>query len=183
MNQQDDLEKFIRENREAFQEGAPADKVWDRLKDSLQETSGDKSRPKTLILRFSRSGKRWISAAAVLLLCISLAAFIRTYQITSQRMDTAIPADLQEAQGYYENRISQQIIKIKSLNLQAGSHDNSLVQLFGERDAEYGRLREALRENPGDAHVRAAFVEYYRSRLEVLNRVEKQLEENTGPHR
>jgi hypothetical protein len=117
-----------------------------------------------------------MSVAAVFLLCIFLAAFMRTYQVKTETLDTAIPADLREAQAYYEGRISTKIERIRSLDSLQKKADTDLWQMFGQRDGEYDRLCQALRENPGNEHVRAAFVEYYRSRLEVLKGIEKRLE-------
>lgn len=87
----------------------------------------------------------------------------------------AIPADLKDAQAYYEQRISGRIAEIKRLSPERGG-DSVLWQAFARRDEEYERLSRALRENPGDPHVKAAFVEFYRSRLEVLTRIASQLE-------
>lgn len=171
---EDSLERFVREHRSSMEQESPDPAVWARLEKSLGEVPGTRRSPGRII-PMRRSPKRWISAAAVLLLCVSLAAFIRTYQVR-QVEETAIPADLLEAQAYYETRISQGLDRIKRLSQnQPGRTDTSLWQLMAERDQEYQRLRQALGENPGNAHVRAAFVEYYRSRLEVLRRVEEHL--------
>lgn len=177
MNQQDDLERFVSEHRDAFDKGAPGENVWNRLEQSLAADAQQGTRRPAVVRRLSVPARRWMSAAAILLVFISMAAFVRTYQVKAEMKDAAIPADLQEAQGYYEHSISIKIQHIKSMNAISGA-DTSLVQVFGERDDEYQRLRKALQENPGDAHVRAAFVEYYRSRLEVLNHIEKQVAKN-----
>ncbi|MGH2643187.1 MAG: hypothetical protein ACRDE2_04510 [Chitinophagaceae bacterium] len=174
----DNLESFIHDHRNEFDDAVPEDKIWSRLENNLQRGGeGHNQKPIAKVHRISHSGKRWLSAAAVFLLCISLAAFVRGYQVKKQMMDTSIPQDLQNAQAYYENRITVKIDRIKSMeSLQNNNADTSLWQLFGQRDEEYKRIKKALQENPGDAHVRAAFVEYYRSRLSVLNQIEEHLE-------
>jgi hypothetical protein len=123
-----------------------------------------------------------MAAAAIMGSVILLAAFVRTYQVTSISRD-AIPADMQDARAYYEQRIAAKIERIKALEAGVGDRDTSLWHLFGERDGEYIRLSQALAENPGNAHVRAAFVEYYRSRLEVLNGIEAHIKrrESSNP--
>lgn len=175
---QDDLEKFIQDHRDEFEDAGPNDKIWDRISSSLQ-LKGEKKihGHKAGILSISRSAKRWASAAAIFVLCVSFAAFIRTYQVKNQMMDSAIPQDLREAQSYYENRITVKIDRIKAMeSVQKDNADTSLWKLFGQRDEEYIRIKKALEENPGNAHVRAAFVEYYRSRLSVLKQIEQHLE-------
>lgn len=170
----DNLEKYIRGHRDEFDEDKPGANVWDNLQHRLYEDSLKTKKP-AIIRRMSLSAKKWVAVAAVLLLCVSFAAFIRTYQVKKEIAHTAIPTDLRDAQAYYETRIHTKIERIKSLETN-GTRDSSLWHLFGERDAEYNRLQKALRENPGNPHVRAAFVEYYRSRLEVLKRIEQHLE-------
>lgn len=174
----DHIEKFIQDHRQEFDDQIPDNKIWASLESGLAGAEQGKSkRRKTNIRYLSTRAKRWLSAAAVLLLCISLAAFIRAYQVKQQMMDPAIPADLQKAQVYYENQIAIEIDRVKSAeSVQNNQADTSLWQIFGRRDEEYNRIRKALLENPGNAHVRAAFVEYYRSRLSVLNQINRHLE-------
>lgn len=172
-----DLEKYIRDHRDDFDDSVPDPAVWDKLQARLFDTLGKVKKKPAVIHRISRSGKRWLSAAAVLFIGLSLAAFIRTYQVKTKMADTAIPTDLLDAQAYYENRITLKIERIKSIESNKNNPaDTSLWQLFGQKDDEYKRIRKDLHNNPGNPHVRAAFVEYYRSRLEVLNRIEKHLE-------
>lgn len=173
----DNIEEFIHDHREDFEKDIPDDKIWDHVASRLDSEGQERwSKPEAPIRHLSRAGKRWISAAAVLLLCVSLAAFVRTYQVKSQMANQAIPVDLINAQSFYENQITTKIERIKSLDANQNMGDTSLWQLFGKQDEEYDRIKEALRENPGNAHVRAAFVEYYRSRISVLNQIEQHLE-------
>lgn len=176
MSNRDDIEKFITEHRAAFEDAVPSQNIWENLEKSLPAAEIPvRLKKATVIRRLSRSGKRWISAAAVLFIGIFLAAFIRTYQVKSNMADHAIPTDLRDAQAYYESKIDFKIKEIKAIPSRGQATDTSLLHLFGERDAEYDRIRKDLHNNPGNPHVRAAFVEYYRSRLEVLNRIEDHL--------
>lgn len=175
---QDNLEDFIHNHRNEFEDAVPDNKIWDTVKNELGKKGEENAKKSTAeIHHISRSGKRWLSAAAVFVLCISMAAFVRTYQVKTEMKDATIPADLADAQAYYENRITIKIDRIKAMEfLQKDNADTSLWQLFGRRDEEYKRIKKALQGNPGNAHVRAAFVEYYRSRLSVLNQIEQHLE-------
>lgn len=177
MKQQDDIEKFIRGHRDAFDDAVPNVNLWDRIEKELP-AAGPSLRPKRrgVLRSISRSGKRWMSAAAVLFLGIFLAAFIRAYQVKTHMADNAIPSDLRDAQTYYENKIDSKIREIKSLSHRTNNSDTSLLHLFGERDEEYDRIRKDLHNNPDNPHVRSAFVEYYRSRLGVLDRIEQHLQ-------
>lgn len=176
MNHPEDLEDFVQAHRRDFEQREPRPELWDGLAGALRRSGGYRpSMARHLSLRFP-SARRWMSAAAIFGSIILLAAFVRTYQVTSSVSGAAIPADLQDARAYYEQLITAKIEQIKALDARTGDRDTSLWHLFGQRDGEYSRLREALVENPGNAHVRAAFVEYYRSRLEVLNGIETHIQ-------
>lgn len=175
MIKDDDIEKLIRTHRGDFDSAVPGSRVWAGIEKAFPGDLRPERKVKTAH-RFFRSGKRWISAAAVLFLGIFLAAFIRTYQVKSEMANTAIPADLRDAQAYYESMIESKIRDIKALPGPQQYADTSLLHMLGERDAEYDRIRDDLHSNPGNPHVRAAFIEYYRSRLEVLKRIKAHLE-------
>lgn len=173
----DEFEKFIRDHREDFDDSIPDSKIWNKLETRLFNAPSEVKKQSAVIRRISRSGKRWLSAAAVLFIGLSLAAFIRTYQVKTKIANTAIPSDLLDAQAYYENRIALKIERIKSIELGKDNPvDTSLWQIFGQKDAEYERIRKDLHDNPDNPFVRSAFVEYYRSRLEVLKRIKAHLE-------
>lgn len=178
----DNLENFVGAHRDDFDDKAPDDKIWRSLENRLktEEQGGRRHRS---VIRLPLSGKKWVSAAAVLLLCVSLAGFVRTYQVKSQMTNASLPKDLVNAKAYYENQLAVKIDRIKSMDSRYNIKDTSLWQIFGQPDAEYKRLQNAVRENPGDPHVRAAFVEYYRSRLAVLDRIEQKMQEDTFSER
>lgn len=173
MRQKDGIEQFVAENRNAFEGEGPGTAVWQRLQERL---AADEEGRGLKIRRFP--ARRWSSVAAVLVLCLSMAAFVRTFQITGPKINSSIPADLRTAQAFYQNQINLQIDRIKSITANNGEN-KVLFENFTGPDQEYRRVTEALRENPGDPHVRAAFVEYYRSRLAVLNRIEGYLSQKT----
>ncbi len=173
----DSLEKYIQNHREEFEQEGPDPKVWDKLEHRLWEE--EKPKPeKQKIIFLNRNFRKWAAVAAVFLLGITFVAFVRTYQVKKEALQQVIPSDLLQAKAFYKAQINNEITRIKGLQPQKSSFDSSFLQLFNDNDAEYDRLTSALRENPDNPHVRAAFVEYYRSRLEVLKRIHKRLEEH-----
>lgn len=172
MEQKDDFERFIDDHRADFESERPDPHVWSRLEAALDSDKKAVNQP--VAGKYFMHTKRWFTAAAALLLCISLAAFVRAYQVETQMVDRAIPGDLRDAQAYYNHRITLQVARIKTLSASRGG-DSAVWEAFTRPDEEYDRLIKALKENPGEPHVRAAFVEFYRSRLQVLIRIEKQL--------
>lgn len=173
----DELEKYIRENRDAFEEKGPEDRVWKRLEGSLWKTD-EKQEKKRPGLYFSKTFRKWAAVAAVFFLAVSFVAFIRTYQVKKELVTQGIPADLRDARAYYTAQINSRIAQIDRLQPRRLTGDSAVWHMLGQEDAEFERLRKALSENPDNPHVRAAFVEYYRSRLEVLKRIQDRLEQS-----
>jgi len=169
----DELEKYIKKNRGAFEEKGPDDAVWEKLQKNLKEISPKSPRRKNM--HFSKTAKKWTAIAAAFLLCISFAAFVRTFQVKHKIQRQSIPADLVEARAYYKGLIDNHIAQINKMDAAFTEGDSTIWHLFGEDDKEYQRLKEDLKVNPDNPHVRAAFVEYYRSRLEVLKRIQKRI--------
>lgn len=174
MEPKDNLERFIKSHRAEFERQQPDPRIWDRLESALDSTNLSKPAPGRIRRLFTGS-KRWVAIAATGLLCISLAAFVRAYQVEVRAPERYIPQDLREAAGYYEQQMSVKVARIKKLAALEGA-DSTIWEAFVLPDSEYDRLRKAVSENPGEPHVRSAFIEFYRSRLEVLTRVEAQLE-------
>lgn len=171
----DELEKYINENRDAFDGQEPDEAVWQRLEKTLGKAD-KKPKKKKSVLYFSGSFKKWAAVAAVFLLAVSFVAFVRTYQVKQEMAMQVIPTDLLDARAYYKTQINSRIAQIKRLQPQGLAGDSAIWKMFGKEGKEFDRLRDALAENPDNPHVRAAFVEYYRSRLEVLKNIQKRLE-------
>lgn len=172
----DRLEKYIRDHREAFDEDNPDDGVWRRLEEQLWRADPSSVKRRRIFYLSGRFKKR-VAVAAVFFLGITFVAFVRTYQVKKEAIQQAIPPDLQEARAFYKSRIQNEIAGISRLRSPERVIDSSFLHLFEDEDTEYDRLSKALRENPDNPHVRAAFVEYYRSRLEVLKRIRKRLKD------
>ncbi|MEO6961253.1 MAG: anti-sigma factor [Puia sp.] len=65
------LEKFVKENRDAFDDQSPTPELWEKIRDRLQSAAGPQETTQETPIR-SLTLKRWLSAAAaVVLLCVS----------------------------------------------------------------------------------------------------------------
>lgn len=164
MTEQDKLEQFIREHREGFNDGEPGTRVWAGLEKEIAVFHTPK------IVRLSRQS--WLKAAVFLLLIGS--AFVVFFVKRADkpgRQQMNISPELAEMQSYYTRRIENKLAYIKSLpSGKTGLTPESLQGLELNNPA-YRQLQQALQENPGDQRVKAAFIQYYRSKLEVLDRI------------
>ena len=151
------LERFIHENRDAF--------------DDLKAPKGmfDKIMPQE---RGVSPMWKWMAVAASALLLIMSGYIIGTKSSPETRV--AGWDEFQEAEQYYQSKIDAKMELIKTLPV---SHEvMSDIQVL---DDVYGQLRKELLENPNaDSKVLlSAMIKHQRQKLEVmdevLNRVEK----------
>lgn len=163
MNEQDKLEQFIRDHREEFDGREPAPAVWAALEKEISPRKAPGIiRPLQL---------RWLKVAVVVLVAGGGLLLLRARQHTPfAGRPGYLPTQLAEAQDYYSRKIENRIAYIRSLPGGQESLPPETLKMMGNDDA-YRQIEEALRENPGDGRVQAAFVQYYRSRLEVLDRI------------
>ena len=159
----DGLEAFIAAHRSEFEQPFDIQTGWTDLEGRW--TSSTQAPVRRLGLRRMR---RLAAAAAVV---VSLAAFARAYQVDDQN-SRGLPQDMQEAQAYYEGEIHAEIVELQRHQDSDHPIDDRLLHSVEQRGTEYQMLVQALQENPGDANVHAAFVEYYRSRLALLHQLD-----------
>ncbi len=164
MTEQDKLEQFIREHRAGFDGEEPGARVWAGLEKEIAAS------PAPRIVRLFR--QPGLKAAVFLLLLGSVfMAFLINSADKPGRRQINISPELAEMQSYYTRKIETKLSYIRSLpSGKTGLTPESLQGLELNNPA-YRQLQQALQENPGDQRVRAAFIQYYRSKLEVLDRI------------
>lgn len=173
MKRKDQIEDFIRENREAFEGPGPGAQVWDSVDQSLDK------RGKAKIIPFMRR-HAW-KAAAVILILIAMTIRVISRE-DSNNLQRGNASDLTDMQHYYNQQIA-----LKMSLIQPASSGNATVSpesLYKQQqqDPAFQNLQEAFRENPGDASVKAALYQYYQARLNMLDRISSTIRESTHPN-
>lgn len=162
--QMDKLEKFIQENREAFDGEHPSLKVWAQVEKQL----GAPEKPAPIV---RRPWKRLQIAAAVALLLL-VGAFggsrYAHYQYQKQ-LAAALPLEFKDAADYYERQIEQGMAQLTALG--ADTHDvrNDLRQL----EVSFEQLKKEMANSPNMANEAFinAMIANYRIRIDILERV------------
>jgi hypothetical protein len=173
----DNLEEFILDRREQFDDADPGPKVWDRIK----------KRPAPVY------GIGWKSvawrAAAVVAIFISSYVFFRltdkqpgqTAEQAYQEMPEAqsqLVNDLKEAEVYYTSQI--EFMRTEAIRLSDGDPgvqeiiDTQMVDL----DQVYEELKRDLKDNTANEEVIGAMIRNYRIKLEVLEEILRQLRQS-----
>lgn len=159
----DRLEEFIRDNRAAFDDKEPSDKVWRNINASLS---------------FKRTGV-WNSlmlwrAAAVIFMVLSGYLLIPKNTATPIAKDNA-SSEFDDVEAFYIRQISEKVEMIdefqKSEGLNGFTHD------FQQLEAMYMVLKEEMKTSPSQK-VKDALVLNLLVRIDLLNQQLHKLEKD-----
>lgn len=163
----DNLEKYFKAHREAFDKEAPEDEVWQRISGKLDERekqlSGGGENPYT---------RYWKVAAIILLVLSSVLVWDKMKQDTAQApvAQSTMEDDFARVEAYYttliaEKRTSLQLNKNVSAEL-LEAFDEDLKKL----EMMYQQLKEDYSSAPDTATLADAMVQNLRMRIEILNK-------------
>lgn len=151
------LEEFIKVNREEFDHKEPRDKLWTRIESDLDE----------------RSGYGWIwKAAAVLLLAVC--SFLIWERNQYQSIDSStvsevhLDPEFMETELYYTQLISQQRVMVEEFDLNDPELKESFRRDLAALDTTYQELKLEYVETSNEA-VLQALIDNLQLRMELLN--------------
>jgi hypothetical protein len=154
MKEDDPLEKFIRSNRDAFDDKeVPADS-WDHIGRSLLIKKKVSLWNNVAIWR----------AAAVLFLAVSVYLTLPLLK-TSNENQTSIK-EFHDVESFYAGEISKKVALIDELS--EGDSEDEFTQDFKQLEAMYNVLREELKNHPSK-QVKDALVLNLLVRINLLN--------------
>ncbi|MFA7139240.1 MAG: hypothetical protein WC151_12070 [Bacteroidales bacterium] len=169
----DPLEKFVVENREAFNVAKPPKEVWENL-DSQISALKIKSRHNLIL--------RWTATAAAAVLIFASAWFLndlrdrRLHQSgIKQPQAIAMIDELQEAEAFYEARINQSKTRLASYSTQ---HPELLEEINNDLEQlslVYEELKNDLDDHAANQEIIEAMIQNYRLRLGILEQILAQL--------
>lgn len=152
----DPLEDFIRQNRSAFDDREPSEKVWENINAALP----------------AKSANLWNSvllwrAAAVVFMALSVYLMIpekRDRNATSMMANQA--TDFNDVEAFYFQQISEKVEMIDEFKKSEGL--NGFTQDFQQLEAMYMVLKEEMKTRPSDK-VKDALVLNLLVRIDLLN--------------
>ncbi len=149
----DELEKYIRDNRAAFDDEQPADKLWDRIDVAL-----DRTKPAPSPFNY------WKVAAMVLLLACSALVYM---QWSDNQSAIALDPEILKAEAYYQQAIEEkmQVIQTYRQNDEALAVMNDLEEL----DSLYTALKAKIPESGNRELVVSAMIQNLQLRVNILN--------------
>jgi hypothetical protein len=167
----DNLEKYFKENRSLFDDAEPSDGHLARFEAKLQMMD---MQPERNVSRVN-----WIRVAAIAV--ILLATGLISYEFVSGRFKGGndhefaslnIPDDVREAYHYYDQSSARKMNEISKISQSCPNGAKLLDQANREInifDANSAELARAIRENPGDERIQAAFIQNQKMKEATLS--------------
>jgi hypothetical protein len=150
----DQLDDFIKKNREAFDDKVPSEKIWRNIDASMRFTSPG----------LWNSLGLW-RAAAVIFMMLSVYLLIPKPVVKSDKTDLAAN-EFRDVEAFYFEQISEKIELIDGFQKTEGL--NGFTQDFKQLEAMYMILKEEMKASPSQK-VKDALVLNLLVRINLLN--------------
>lgn len=166
--QQNDLEQFIQQNREAFDDAYPSLKLWSDIENKLDGDQSTKVQP----LRVRRPWYQIAAAAAVLLLVGGVGGMYLTQATqsppTAQEILEQFAPEFRETEQYYQAQIQERYAQ-----LTAYTEDQDVKADLDQIDVAMQELRTELADAPPgrEEQVVQELMDSYRLKLQILEHV------------
>ena len=164
----DKLEKFVKQQREAFDLHEPDPSIWLKIN------------PANAPVR-ERKPMRWLRVAATIAVIFggfTAGMYFLTQNNANEKLyKSEMYREIQETEVYYNQLVSQRFIELQPfLADQPGAMD-LLSSDMEELDEAYSELKNDLKDNVSNPDVIEAMILNYRIKLEILEDLLNQLKE------
>lgn len=166
----DRLEEFIKENREAFDQFEPSDKVWEQI-------SKLKPKRKTKTVTFSTYFLRVAAVLAVVAIfsvAITKTNLFNSSQFAQQSSDPEL-RELIEAEAFYASQVDEKMDEIRKCYATYPEIKEDVEMDLNELQQMYNVLKTDLKENVSKKTVIEAMIENNRYRLKMVDDVLDQI--------
>ncbi|HZB14473.1 MAG TPA: hypothetical protein VE467_15640 [Chryseolinea sp.] len=162
----DQLDNFIRKNREGFDDKEPSEKVWHNIESSMK-FSTPTSRGNGLV---------WWRAAAIFFMALSAYLLVPKQVIKSQTSEL-VASEFSDVEEFYVKQISEKVELIDGFQKNEGL--NGFTQDFKQLEAMYMILKEEMKSSPSEK-VKDALVLNLLVRINLLNQQLYKLDQEYG---
>ncbi len=167
----DNIEKYIQQNRDSFDDKTPRMDVWSNIEKEL-----DQKKTKTKKIGWYR----YAAIAASVLILLSIGTIFGTY-ISSPQNSTAsslseISPEMADIELFYKKELDKKISKLTSFE----NYDTSVNDDLDQLEEVMKDLQKEMRKNPdADAEIIInAMIKNYQTRIEILERVITRFSQN-----
>ena len=154
----DKLEKFINQNKSAFESDGPSDDLWNRIESDLPQ----------------EKEPSWWSVwkiAAMLFLVSTLVLLADRYQRMEPQLDPIdqISAEFTEAEQFYSRLIAERKVQIDGYEIHGELHREFLDDM-NELDDLYLELKSTFENKNGDQKLIDAMIANLQLRMQIMDR-------------
>ncbi len=158
----DNLEKYIRENRAAFDRKQPPKRIWEELDKALPQK-------KNKTLRLWRGFR--VAAAVLLLLSVGgvLGNYMANKNFAAENIASKLPDDFTELENYYQQEVSSKMKQLTNVNMDKDQVTLDLDQL----DAALEELKEDILSAPKgtEEQIINAMILNYKTKIDLLETI------------
>jgi hypothetical protein len=162
------LDDYIRKNLDRFDSDEPLQGHFDRFSDKLDRT-GSRTRDRSIgfiILRI---------AAILILASIITFGAIREFKIftwQSEQLSAAEYPELIEAEKFYTNQLDQYYSKLQSLKFNNDKvQKKQILDELSDMDHQVKTMKRDLIQNPDDERIVHAIINFYQTKLEIMDMI------------
>ncbi len=167
----DSLKDFIENNRDAFDQRVPSEKIWDTIDQSLPEMKQRSLWNSVAVWR----------VAALLFFGLSVYLFVAKPATGLKKPEVVLmQKEFSDQEVFYSDQIAEKVAFIDDLD--GAFKDDQFTQDFQKLDAMYQVLREEMKTKPTEK-VRDALILNMLVRIDLLNQQIKRLEDAKGKTR
>ena len=169
----DQLEKFILDNRDEFDVYEPSPDVWNKIEKDLHKKK-----------RLSLKGVLYRAAAVAVIFMLSYLAhdlINRDKTQISENQDAELEnyvdkiPELAEAKAYYTSQVNSKLAEIKPMLESDPELSDDIMTDLSELDSIYENLKVDLLDNVANKEIIEAMIQNYRLKLEILEELQMEL--------
>lgn len=159
----DKLKEYIEQNLDKIDIEEPNEGHFDRFVKKLKVQE-----PITVRRQFSQ----WFVAASIIILFSIITYFSLTSIIDSSKYTLArYSNEMEETEWYFNTQIDIRYSKIKELSKTSNISFQMLQSDLNEMDTYYASLQKDLSNNPQDERIINAMINYYKNKIDLLDRI------------
>ncbi|MEI6138165.1 MAG: hypothetical protein WCP85_02820 [Mariniphaga sp.] len=167
----DKLDKIFFENRADFDE-EPQNGHFERFEQRLNQVK--MKNPKPILSPF-------LKVAAVLVIVLLSANLFFTIRSPKPKVNetAANRNEINEASFYYTRKINTGIRELETMANEGIGSPSEIVQIkheLSEMDSLFLNLQQEYKANPNDERIINAMIEYYQTKLDIVNTIKTDLE-------
>jgi uncharacterized membrane protein YhiD involved in acid resistance len=173
----DNLEKFIRDNREAFDDRQPPSRIWDELNKALP--GAEKKEPPIRRIRLWRGFR--VAASVLLLIAVGalLGSYLTSRNFAAEQVAAKLPDDFTEMEQYYQQEVNNKMKILTSTTAVEGEQARLDLEQLDQALAE---LKADILSAPkgSEEQIINAMILNYKTKIDLLETILERIQANAA---